>query len=160
MKRVAEILIAVIRFTSTALLWVAAIVYLYVFLFKDPFSRVRTISMFIFLACVALSALAVIFFWRQYHLYRFGKADRRKSVSPVTAQEMAELFSIDTAVVEDLRDSRHLWLSVEKVPGGDKGDCPKDKVYISGDGGIYEIVPPAILSEQEGHIRKTESGGA
>lgn len=159
MKRAFKILIAAIRFIATVLLWVAAAAYLYVFLLRDPQAKARTISMSVFLACVALLLWIVMFLWRQYNLYRFGKLDRRKSVSPVTTLEMAEFFSIDVAVVEDLRESRHLRLAAEKSPACGKEEQPRDNVIISGDRGIYKIVPPAILSKPNGYIRKKKNGG-
>lgn len=123
-------------------------VYLYSFLFKDYAMRNRTLLLLLFLTIVSLVVVLLILSWRTYNTHKFGKLNRRKFASPVTAEETGRLFGINSVFVESLQASRSLTLAVtRKYDGAGKNDVAREVITISGAGAKYRINRPAVPKE-------------
>ena len=150
MKRAIKVITSIIRLALTLLLWIGSMVYLRRFLFEEPAAKKHTLSMFLFLAVVALAIFMVISGWRIYNFHKYGGRDRRKFASPVTSYEISRLFFLNASAVKHLRESPYLDLSVTE--GYDNiNNTRKDVITISGNGRTYEISSPELSSEFIGY---------
>ena len=158
MKRAIKVIASIIRLALTLLLWIGAMVYLRLFLFEGSAAKSRTLSMFLFLAVVALAIFTVILGWRIYNSHKYGGRDRRKFASPVKSYEISRLFCLNAAAVEHLRESPYLDLTVTE--GYDNiNNVQKDVITISGNGRTYEISSPELSSEFIGYSSAMRSRG-
>ncbi len=95
---------------------------------------VLEIQRYFYILFIAALLLCLLFiFWQNYHKRRFGKLHRRKFHPPVKDEELADIFEMNSELVDNMQHQRVIVLEHNIVPpdlgmgrqGDDKGE--KDK---------------------------------
>jgi len=90
--------------------------YLPEFLFYTR-EMVLEIQKYFFILCLAALIVTILLvFWKNYNLIRFGKLKRRNFRSPVTNDELAELFKIDSKCIQEMRTKKYILFETNIVP--------------------------------------------
>jgi biofilm PGA synthesis protein PgaD len=89
------------------ILWLLGIHFFYVEVFEKA-GYLQLLSLFSKMGWSILVVFAVLRFWGYYNYLRFGKKDRRKFVSPTTAEQLSVLFNLPPEQIVELQSKKEV----------------------------------------------------